>query len=238
MERPLNNFKVRHEYQMKMGDYHRHGRKRYSKLEVSKSRFFDHFKKCSAHVLICSNDDPSHVRNFLKTVYLKISGIEKISVVYTASNDDFCLEYQNIADDFSDVIFIDAKNDFKSSVLCCIDTSGSHIVLAHDKCAIEEDVDITEAIVTMEATGAYAFFFNTDHKERISPCVRVGNLACAWQFDCGEEHWRKPYNLDVTLYRKRDIADTIRGLVFSSQQELKDEMLLFDNPYEIGCFFK
>jgi len=156
-------------HQRKMAYYARHFRERYSKLDASMPGFLDHFKNCSAHLLVCSNDDPSHLRRFLEAVRLRMSGVAKISVVYTASSNDLSLQYQRIADNFASATFIDAGNDFKSSLLSYIDASDSYIVLAHDKCAIENDIDVAEAILIMEETGAYAFFFNTDHRENILP---------------------------------------------------------------------
>jgi len=234
---PINDSKIRRECQSKMNRFIRRI-ERYSKLDAPMLGFLDHFKNCSAHLLVCSNDDPSNLRRFLEAVHLKMSGIEKISVVYTASSDDFRLQYQRIADYFAGAAFIDAGNDFKSSLLSFIDASDSYIVLAHDKCVIENDVDVAEAILIMEETRAYAFFFNTDHREKIFSSVRAGDLAFAWQFKFGGGHWKKPYNLDLTLYRKEDIADKIKRLVFSSQQELEGKMLQLDNPHEMGCFFR
>ena len=170
-----------------------------------------------------SYDRPLQLYALLESIDLNLTGLNKETVIYRASSDEFEAGYQLVKKAFPHVIFKtqdhrNARIDFKPLLLQSMFDSASkarYALFAVDDIVVTRPIDLTLAAEQMEDNHAYAFFFrlglNIDHCYMTNTPSGVPrgfqfepNLF-SWKVGEGKGDWNYPNNVDLTLYRKEDI---------------------------------
>jgi len=140
--------------------------------------------------------------------------------------------------------------NLKNAILEKINQSPNKCVMfAKDTMRLHDFVNFSECAELVEQTYAYGFFLslgknttnncNLVRDQKIPPSVPIKNDILAWKFEEGEYEFRTPNNLNMTIYRKKDIVRSLKNLIFSSCQDLEHlwNNELFD-LYKVGLFFE
>ena len=121
-------------------------------------------------------------------------------------------------------------------------------MLANNNIIVKNTLELDTCIKHLEHTYAHGFYFslgkNITHnhtltKEQPIPVhTQLYNNICVWQFQYGQQDWRKPNNLLMSLYRKKDILNAITNLNYNSVDTLDTLWNNWSFDLEnIGLFF-
>ncbi len=194
-------------------------------------------KDAKADIIVFSKDRPLQLYAFLESTQELITGVQTIKVIYHAANPRFAQAYNQVKQAFPAVQFIQQsmdqpKKDFQKLTLDAIKScKSSYILFAVDDIIVKDQVTISEAIVSLEQAIGYAVYLrlgeNTDfcyaenRMQNVPTHVTLNNGMHAWQFNKGSGDWSYPNTVDMTLYRKKDVLNTISRLQFNTPNTLE-----------------
>lgn len=205
-------------------------------------------------ILIFSCDRPLQLYACLESIYHYMSGFEKISVLYRASNERFSLSYGQLKTAFPHVKFLaqsnNYKKDFKPLLMKALFNSPSkYILFSVDDLIVKDFIDLNYCMGWMDKTSAYGFYLRLG--KHISYCYQAGKeqsvpisvpLAAkiyAWSFNRGEGDWGFPNSLDMTLYRKEDLKQQFKLMRFNTPNSLELDWAKKHRPQKaIGLYFE
>lgn len=189
-----------------------------------------------ADMVIFSYDRPLQLYALLESIKKHVTGIGEISVVYRASNADYQRGFEMVHEKFSDAkFFMQGENpaqDFKPLTLQAIfDSPSSYVIFAVDDIVVKDDVDLSYCIELLERTGAYGFYlrmgenlnycYTMTQPQRVPPLSHVEGDVYSWTFSQGEFDWNYPNTVDMTIYRKNEIEDSLRSLTYRAPNTLE-----------------
>ena len=191
--------------------------------------------KSKAHaavdLVIFSFDRPMQLFALLESTDHYITGLGDVIVVYRTSNDQFEDVYGRVKEYFPGVVFIKQGNnphaDFKPLTLHAVfDSPHDYILFGVDDIIVKDYIDLAKSIGQMEKYGAYAVYFKLglhltycytrNHSQRVPPYQELEDDLCCWHFKDGQYDWGYPHTVDMTLYRKKDIAHDLRTLRYKA----------------------
>lgn len=198
--------------------------------------FASESKTTTADAVIFSFDRPMQLFALLESMHKYIHGINELHVIYRASAPEYAQAYQTVFLNYPHVIAhpqgIDPKNDFKPLTLQATFNSPSEYVLfAVDDIVVKDTVNIDECIQAMNKHNAYGFFlrlgthltdcYPTSRKQPLPQLKKVAPTIVAWQFAQGNQDWAYPNTVDMTIYRKKDIASDVRKLPYQNPNSME-----------------
>jgi len=181
-------------------------------------------KNAMADLIIISENKPELLKKLIDSVHCYCTGIDKIHIIH-------------------------GSNEFKKILEETIASiHNEHIILAKENMCFKNFVDISNCIRLLEQTYAYGFYLSLGkninknsiicRNQNLPLCQEIEDGIYAWQFRFGEYDWKKPNNLLMTLYRKKDILKSIKEKNYNSTETLVDNWNL--EPFgadNIGLFF-
>lgn len=207
-----------------------------------------------ADLVVFSYNRPMQLYAFLKSVSLFMSNIHHTSVLYR-TDVEFAEAYEEIKSFFPKIEFVkqgfNPRQDFKPLLLqCFMKTDAQYILFAVDDDLVKEPVNLSECMEAMERSGAYCFFlrlgenitrhYNADDV-RLTPPPSIeeqeGILKYYMNNGCYGD-WRYCNNVDMTLYKKKDIYSFFVSGVYTSPNTLESEWARGQNLHAHGLFFK
>jgi len=187
-----------------------------------------------ADLVIFSKDNPLQLATLLTSIDRHMVGLNKITVLYQASDSDYEQGYQKLKWESPNTLFVDQKEK-KFAPLCKKllfqnPLESPYILLAKDNLVLTEQINLSEGIDLVEQTGAYGLFY-AHHLElsysadlsRYQPLPLSTSLQTthAWQFKEGRDDWNSPASLRLSLYRKKDL----KAALWQSEMENPNEMI-------------
>ncbi len=206
-----------------------------------------------ADLLVFSFDRPLQLYATLESICRHVAGLDRLSVLYRASDERFEAGYQELQRQFPGVKFFkqgqDPRKDFKPLVLKAIFGSPSeYILLSSDDLIVKDEVDLKTCMDAMEKTGAYGFFLrlglNIVHSAESKKALEVPASAAltggvlAWDLQSGQLDWGKAHNVEMTLYRKKEIEEDFRALKFKDPGSLVAAWNEREAARTIGLYFE
>lgn len=206
-----------------------------------------------ADILLFSCDRPLQLYAALESIQRLITGAEKISVLYRASDDRFATGYAEVQKSFPSVLFIsqgrEPQKDFKPLLLKAVFGSPSEYVLfAVDDNIVKDSVDLNVCMNAMEKTGAYGFYLRFGR--HIQHCYQAGTSQpvpsslslsggiYAWDTRSAKLDWGFPNTLDMTLYRKADLREPLTSLRYKHPNSLEFDWAQHPPKKAIGLYFE
>ncbi len=194
----------------------------------------------SVDLVIFSYDRPMQLYAYLESIKKYITGSVNPYVLYRASNDAFDGAYLVVKKSFSQVKFFKQivnkqNNNFKELVLDISfkKSKSPYIMYGVDDIIMTDYVDLKDCVKVLEESKAYAFYLrlgknitqcytqqhNTDHA--LPTFKSINHNFLLWQFSQGVFEWAYPHSLDMTIYRKLDINETIKTLRFTNPNQFE-----------------
>ncbi|BDC34785.1 hypothetical protein Noda2021_07430 [Candidatus Dependentiae bacterium Noda2021] len=207
-----------------------------------------------ADMIIFSFDRPLQLYALLESVKTNVSGVDTVTVVYRTSSDEFDYAYKLIHDSFKEARFVkqgtQPREDFKPLTLAAINNSpNKYVIFAVDDNIVKDHVDLDYCIHAMKKHHAYGVYlrlgFNTDfcytmnQAQSIPVHYPLESGLYAWQFCNGTCDWGYPNTVDLTLFKKSDIINTLESLSFYSPNVLENAWAATSASVatRIGLFF-
>lgn len=210
-------------------------------------------KKKEADIVIYSYDRPMQLFALLESIEKLMINIGEVHVIYRISNKRFKQAYDMVNQYFQTVQFIKQNvnpNNFKTVTLQSISSLPSdYILLAVDDIIITDHIDLSDCIKYLEETNAYGFYlrlgkninysYPTNQSMEIPTLTSVSSYVYKWSFKDGICCWKYPNTLDMTLYRKSDLA-ILTKLPFQSPNQLEAQWHIQAQPimHKIGLCYE
>lgn len=200
---------------------------------VSGAYAADHAKK--ADLVIFSYNRPMQLYCLLESVEKYVSGLADIQVIYRA-DDEYELGYAQVKKAFGHAHYhrqgANPRADFKPLTEQAAFAGGSeYIIFAVDDNIVKDYVDLTQCIAMVEKTSAYGFYLRLGKNltecymlscaQPVPALAVVGDDIYCWTIKDSLYDWCYPNTVDMTLYRKADIAPTITSLQYHSPNTLE-----------------
>lgn len=198
-------------------------------------------ENASVDIVIFSLDRCMQLHACLESIQKYVSGVNNIYVIYVSSNEKYDQGYKNLKQIFSSVFFIrqplPLEETFKSTLLKYLfdenENHSKYVVFGVDSSLLKDHVDINLVVKMMESTKAYAFFLslgNIEQQKKLPPIFKMANETYVWQLYHGEGVWNWPHNLDMTVYRKKDIKNLLFEIEYSNPNDLRKYWGLKETP--------
>lgn len=206
-----------------------------------------------AAMIVYSFDRPLQLYACLESLEHNVANVTSKVVIYRASNDAFEQGYQEVHDIFPDVVFVrqsdQPKQDFKPLTLQAFCASSEeYILFGVDDIVVTGEVDISQCISELEKTKAYAFFlrlgknisytYASDRPAVLGAHANLGNGVISWRFSQAKSAWKYSNNLDMTLYRKKDIRPVLQRIAFTTPNTLESHLMLYAPQRKLGLCFE
>ena len=247
---PLNDHNIRLVRQLYLGTFIK-SKCKYDALDYPGIPERNISEKAKSDLVIISEDNHEHLDEMLVSVYSHVKSLENIYILCKSFKNTQEQKYlKNIQETFPDINILEyAPQNFKETlehiILSC---PNNHIILANNNIIVKNTLELNTCIKHLEHTYAHGFYFslgkNITHnhvltkKQPIPVHTQLYDNIYVWQFQYGQQDWRKPNNLLMTLYRKKDIFNAITNLNYNSIDTL--ENLWNDWSFDlenIGLFF-
>lgn len=190
----------------------------------------------AADFVIFSYDRPMQLYALLESTEQYLKGIERITVLYRASNSRFEQSYQEVYKQFPKVNFLKQGNnpsqDFKPLFLqACHAGTSNYILFAPDDIIVKNYADLNYCAQALQTYNAYAFFlrlgthlnYSYPHKKHspLPPLQPIDTDMYSWTLRNGTFDWGYPNNVDMTLYRKDAIMPDLSNISYSNPNTLE-----------------
>ena len=194
-------------------------------------------------VVIFSYDRPLQLELLLNSMERFMVGTGQVSVVYRASAQSYKKAYEQLHTSFPSIHFVaqgaHPKKDFKPlTEQCAFSTPHEYILFAVDDNVVKEPVDLGACIDLLEKYHAYGFYlrmgthltecYTMSCKQPLPSLQEREAGLYSWCFAQGYADWNYPNNVDMTLYRKRDIKPMVTSLTYENPNTL--ELQWASNP--------
>lgn len=179
-------------------------------------------------VIVFSFDRALQLYAYLESQEKYLTGVNDTHVVYRASSPEHENSYTQVSQRFPKVQFhkqsMTPQNDFKQLVWSSVYSNlspCSYIMFAVDDLIVKDHVNLVGCTNALEAQKAWGFFLRLGKNinfcymlNQATPppaCTDVGGGIFAWKFADGQGDWGYPNNVDMTIYRKKDIMAYLRN---------------------------
>ena len=145
-----------------------------------------------ADIVLFSEDSPLQLYACLESIYLKLSDVKTVSVLYQGSNSEFDRAYLNLKSEFPKVSFLNVCDypghdfgSFLTSVFKNQREGSPYILLADDQIIFDEKIDLHLCVQEMKRVHSDYFFFSLEgmiHNQSSPPdALLMKKGIYAWQ---------------------------------------------------------
>lgn len=195
-------------------------------------------QKKTADLIIFSFNRPMQLYAVLEGVQKYFSNLNNTYVLYRTTNQDYDQAYNEIKSTFNNVHFVkqgdNPRGDFKPLLLqCFFDSPAEYIMFSVDDDIVKDFVDLNECIEALEKSGAYGFYlrlgenitvqYNQDIVIGIPSYTEVKKDILKFKFNEGIGDWAYPHNVDMTIFKKSNIAGFYMNASYSSPNTLEGQ---------------
>lgn len=208
----------------------------------------------SADIVVFSYNRPLQLYAFLESVEMHVKHVDKVFVIYRASDPIYESSYNEVFQRFAFSTPIKqnhhlAKRQFKSTLLSVLFdkalSNSRYIVFAVDDIVITDPIDFQSDERLLEKHKAYGFFYRLG--KNITECYMTSSYSglpnnlqeiesniLTWNFFRAKGDWNYPNNLDFTLYRKEDIKQNLIRIPFTFPNDFESNWDRIANRKKIG----
>lgn len=178
--------------------------------------------------IIFSYDRPLQLYALLESSTMLIKGLNDIFVIYRSSDADFERGYNLVQQEFPGVRYlrqgVNPAGDFKQLTVQAFHANSTNYVLfGVDDIVVKDTIDLDDAVSRMEQQHAYGFYLRLGRSlnycypmsmQQPLPPMRSVVGGYIWQFSQATGDWGYPHTVDMTIYRKKDIAHDIKQVQY------------------------
>lgn len=189
-----------------------------------------------ADLVIFSFNRPIQLYALLESVEKYITGIDETHVIYRSTNNSYEAAYQEVINRFKETKFHkqgqNPSADFKPLTLEATFLSPSdYVIFAVDDIIVKDYFDLSSDIELMERTGAYGFYYRLgknitwcymlNRADPVPQLMQISSDTYAWKICNGNFDWGYPNTVDMTLYKKSQIAKEFNEMVYQAPNPLE-----------------
>ena len=201
-----------------------------------------------ADFIIFSYDRPMQLYALLESTERYLTGIDSTTIICRSSNKRFTDAYTIVQKRFPDVRFLFQSNnpheDFKPLVMRSFNENASpYVIFAPDDIIVKNYADLKTCATAAQKHNAYGFFlrlgthlnasYSFAQPQPIPPLTAIDNNMLIWTFkdSTTKFDWGYPNNVDMTLYLKSDIQQSLQTHSFSSPNTMEASWAGAQGPF-------
>ncbi len=211
----------------------------------------------SVDLIVFSYDRPLQLYACLESIKSYVTGDQNIFVLYRVSDEKFKKAYELVNKNFPNVkMYIQDSNKprehFKPLLLDIFlkKSKSKYIAFVVDDIIVKDRIDLNACANALEKHDSYGFYLrlgkNTTENytipfknPRLPNFKEYENGIIAWKFKDGTGgDWSYPNTVDMTVYRKADIAENFSQLNYYSPNRLESAWAKKVNLEWTGLCFK
>lgn len=214
----------------------------------------------TAELIIFSYKRPMQLYALLESIKEYVTGLDSITVLYRADDKSYQDSYDELKKQFDTITFVQERtlqqhSDFKSLLLRLLTNSKSdYLLFATDDNIIKDYVSIKDCMQALQKTHAYGFYlrlgknltesYMANSDQELPLLIDIGDGMFAWEIDQRKypQHydWSYPNTVDMTLFAKDQILDTICMLNFNNPTSFEGSWAIHElyKPKKIGLCFE
>jgi hypothetical protein len=192
----------------------------------------------SVDIVLFSYNRPMQLYACLESIERFLSGFNEIHVVYRAGNSTYAAAYEVVWRRF---FYVKPhpqgkkpKEDFKPLVVSSVysqTSNAAYVMFGVDDDIVTDTVSLADCVSNLEKYHGWGFFFRlgkninyTYTLNKSTPCPRGWdhpNGIFTWDFVDGRGDWGYPNNVDMTIYRKTEIASFLKTAPYTNPNTLE-----------------
>jgi glycosyltransferase involved in cell wall biosynthesis len=200
-----------------------------------------HEQEKAADLVVFSYDSPSQLSALLDSIFLRVTHVNRVTVIYQASSEEDATNYDAVCARYPNVVFLKQSEDFQPMLMDAVFGSGSsYILFAVDSAVVKEAIDLKECIEALERSKAYGFYFTLGERvneQGAPPSTPISDHLFAWRFSEGLGRWNCPSSIEMALYRKEEIRHVLQKIRFCHPNSLKSAWALKAKAKRIGLYY-
>lgn len=193
----------------------------------------------SPDLVIFSEDHPLELLSLLESVQKNLTGVGKVTILYTASSGESASSYAELKGHFETLSFerLSKEGDHKKKILSTLFGSiakeEGYIAFATDSTLIVEPVDLRKGMLDLSEAGGYGLYYSLDpdltYSKRfgrssapplLSSLGTAQSPLFAWEFASEADDWSCHNSPHLALYRKKELEPLLASLPFTSVKTL------------------
>lgn len=230
VETPINDFKANKDIQV-LGSKLIREKNVYPRLENSRMDYFKQFGNKKADLVVFS-ENYTFAKQLINSCQKLARNINKIFIFYQKTTDAMEKEYKHItANPYTLELRVINPKTFKEELINTLKRAENYILFAHDGIILNQYVDCSACILSLEKAFAYGLFLSLDPSKNIShqtgmpqpmpPLNCINDDINAWSFQyVPNGDWQCYNNVEFTLYRTKNVLQQIKDLTFNNHHEL------------------
>lgn len=156
-------------------------------------------------IIVFSKGRSMQMHAYLESL-LKFSDAEQemITVLYCETEN---IRYEKLMQRFPQVRWI-KENKFETDLKQVVSDAGEYIMFGCDDVVFTRKFSLEKAAEYLR-DNSQVFGYSMRLGENIKPIpenVSLDDTVLEWKWDCAEQHYNYPWELDCTLYRKEDVV--------------------------------
>ena len=210
--------------------------------------------KNAVDIIVFSYNRPMQLQAYLESLQKLTSHYNQVTAIYRSDNQEYEEGYEIVKRNFPAVKWVQQFNppsDFKQltvDALCDTQSQAEFVVFAVDDMIVKDTIDFLEIARLMKKTGAHGFYLRMGNNINFSYMAGTSNPApvlvpiepnvYAWGFAFGGSEWGSPHTLDMTVYRKADIAPAFKLMHFDNPNYLEAMWAKLADKSKIGLCYE
>ena len=186
-----------------------------------------HHDSKKVDIVIFSRNRPLQLYAALESIQKFATGINIINVLYKADGEYFEKGYQEVARNYSSVVFWRqyTNKEFEEYLMKIIfETGGKYVCLMVDDDVVTDPIDLSQCANLMEQYSAYSFspkmgldrtynFFSNEFFPGFPKTLKeVEDGVFSWKLSEKATGWDWVHTNDMTIYKKSDIEEEFQIL--------------------------
>ena len=181
-----------------------------------------------------------------------VTGIGQTYVIYRADGNDYQEGYQQVMARFGNALFMPQDNpphDFKKLTLeAFCKTNNDYVLFGVDDDVVKDFIDLQECVELLENYSAYGFYlrlgknlsycYSRLESQKLPNFIFEEDGLCAWIFAQEECDWNYPNNLDMTVYRKKDLVGLLSHLDYNNPNVLEYRLAFAADMQQVGLCYQ
>ena len=188
----------------------------------------------NADMIIFSYDRPMQLYALLESIEKYVTGLDDIHIIYRTSSERFKKSYDTCFKSFAKLNIklipqdhTNASHVFKPLVMDSLKNSkNKYVLFGVDDIIVKDYINLSECINYLKTNDAYGFYLRLG--KNITECYTEGiqtpvpahkhidKDVYVVEFKNGKGDWAYPCSVDMTLYDKNKIIDSINNINFYS----------------------
>lgn len=193
----------------------------------------------AVELFILSDKTPEQLSSCFVQLERYLDGVDAVTVLYRA-NDHTRSAYQKLQRKHCYVKFLEVDSFAQNLDKALLFVESPFVLITDDAVTVQASCNVRICAQVLQQTDAHAFYLSLgkDCEQHMPPMVNVIGDVYAWQFKYAEFAFKRPFNIQMTLYKKEVIKSAVEKVQCAELKQLPQALndIQFDYEHVGLCF--